>query len=251
MTVMSSGNTVNEYLEALLLGMHSVNQLAFVEAFHGRYSAQVGDVVVGIVQKIAGNCWLIEIGSSERVQLSIFQVNTDGLANRRKLDEDLYEMKNIFNIDDVISCEVQRLSANGTVMLQTRTTKYGRLSNGVLVNVKPTLMLRQSKHIHDLVCGVRMILGCNGFIWLAPSEEVVAPVNKTEVFHNICTLRTIILSLAEANIKINHSIIMEMFEFFKRHFPREGCLQKHQAPQLLMSFLENRTGMAISIDSTH
>lgn len=66
--------------------------------------------MVGIVQKIAGNCWLIEIGSSERVQLSIFQVNTDELANRRKLDEDLYEMKNIFNIDDVISCEVQRLS---------------------------------------------------------------------------------------------------------------------------------------------
>lgn len=215
-----------------------------MDPLHGKYAAQVGDVVVGVVQKISGNCWFIEIGSSERVQLSIFQVNTDELANRRKDDEDLFEMKKIFDIDDVISCEVQRISPSGTVMLQTRTNNYGRLTNGVLVNVKPSLMLRQSKHIHELSCGVKMILGCNGYIWLSPREMVGEATTKTEVFQNICTLRMIILCLAEANIKINYSIIWEMFQLFRQRFPGQTRLVREHMSQLLTWFLEKKKTMS-------
>ncbi|GIX63517.1 exosome complex component RRP4, putative [Babesia caballi] len=151
-----------DVLKASYLGTFKrVNQLAYVDPLHGKYLAQVGDVVVGVVQKIGGNCWYIDIGSSMRVQLSILQVNTEELANRRKLDEDVYEMRNIFDIGDVISCEVQRVSSNGTVLLQTRTSTYGRLTGGLLVKVKPNLLLRQSKHMHELKCGVLLILGCN------------------------------------------------------------------------------------------
>lgn len=52
---------------------------------------------------------MVEIGSVERAQLSIFQVNLSELSGRRRLNEDLYDMSNIFALDDLISCEVQRI----------------------------------------------------------------------------------------------------------------------------------------------
>ncbi|GBE61012.1 exosome component 2 [Babesia ovata] len=242
-------------LKSSFLGtFKKVDKLAYVEPLHGKYFAQVGDVVVGVVQKIGGNCWYIDIGSSMRVQLSILQVNTEELANRRKLDEDVYEMRNIFDIGDVISCEVQRVSVgfdslrdihlqqNGTVLLQTRTSKYGRLTNGILVKVKPNLMLRQSKHMHDLPFGGSLILGCNGFIWLAPSDERKDATVRAQVYYDICTLRRIILCLADLGIQISYTIMCDIFNFFKRHCPSESTLSKDYAPQLVELYLSEKNG---------
>ncbi|CDR93813.1 Exosome complex exonuclease RRP4 [Babesia bigemina] len=219
----------------------AVDKLAYVEPLHGKYFAQVGDVVVGVVQKIGGNCWYIDIGSSMRVQLSILQVNTEELANRRKLEEDVYEMRNIFDIGDVISCEVQRVSQNGTVLLQTRTSKYGRLSNGILVKVKPNLMLRQSRHMHDLPFGASLILGCNGFIWLSPSDERNDTTVKAQMYYDICTLRRIILYLAGLGIQISYTIMCDIFDFFKRHCPSDSTLSKEYAAQLVELYLSENS----------
>nr|BAN64670.1 conserved hypothetical protein [Babesia bovis] len=231
----------NGVLRASFLGtFKQVNQLAYVEPLHGKYFAQVGDVVVGVVQRIGGNCWYIDIGSSMRVRLSIFQVNTEELATRRKLDEDVYEMRNLFGIGHVISCEVQRVSPNGTVLLQTRTSKYGRLNNGILVKVKPNLMLRQSKHMQELSCGISMILGCNGFIWLGPIQKSGDATIHAQVYHDICTFRRIILSLAGLSICINFALLCEIFEFFKEKCPGKNSLSKEQAPELLERFFSEK-----------
>ncbi|KAK2195311.1 bifunctional Exosome complex RNA-binding protein 1-RRP40-RRP4/Nucleic acid-binding [Babesia duncani] len=152
----------NGTLRSCFLGkFEQVNQLAFVKPINGRYIGQIGDVVVGVVLEISGDKWLLDIGASERAQLSILQVNSEELANRRKVETDLYDMKNLFAIGSILCCEVQRV-AGGTIMLQTRTADYGQLTNGILVHVKPNLMLRQPKHIHDLEFGVKIILGSNG-----------------------------------------------------------------------------------------
>ncbi|GFE55120.1 exosome component 2 [Babesia ovis] len=231
----------NGVLRASFLGtFKQVNQLGYVEPLHGKYFAQVGDVVVGVVQRIGGNCWYIDIGSSMKVQLSILQVNTEELATRRKLDEDVYEMRNLFDIGHVISCEVQRVSPNGTVMLQTRTSKYGRLDNGILVKIKPNLMLRQSKHMHELPSGISMILGCNGFIWLAPLSNQGDAATRSQVYHDICTFRRIILCLAGAGIQINYSLLCETFDFFKQTCVGKNSLTKEEAPQLLERFLSEK-----------
>ncbi|POI28681.1 hypothetical protein CIB84_007569 [Bambusicola thoracicus] len=55
--------------------------------------------------------------------------------------------------------------------LKTRSLKYGKLGQGVLVQVSPSLVKRQKTHFHDLPCGASVILGNNGFIWIYPTPE--------------------------------------------------------------------------------
>ncbi|ORM41804.1 Exosome complex component RRP4 [Babesia sp. Xinjiang] len=229
-------------LKAGFLGTFKmVNQLAYVEPIHGRYNAQIGDVVVGVVRRIRGKCWYMDIGAPARVQLSILQVNTEKLANRRKGDKDIYDMRKIFAIGDAISCEVQRISARGTIMLQTRTSKYGRLTNGVLVRVKPNLLLRQSKHMHDLQCGVRMIFGCNGFIWISRLYEGGDAATQLRACHDIYTFRRIILTLSGASVQISLRLLCEIYIYFRQRYPTVNILSKDFAPELLDQFLTDRS----------
>ena len=44
-----------------------------------------------------------------------------------------------------------------------------QLSQGVLVTVPPSLVMRRKNHFHDLPCGGTVILGNNGYIWICPT----------------------------------------------------------------------------------
>merc|ERR1719359_2185757 len=51
--------------------------------------------------------------------------------------------------------------------LHTRSLKYGKLKNGQLVLVPPSLVLRQKSHFHSLPFGVDLIIGLNGYVWVS------------------------------------------------------------------------------------
>lgn len=59
--------------------------------------------------------------------------------------------------------------------MHTRSLKYGKLGQGILVKVRPHLVQRSKNHICNLPIGASVILGCNGYIWVA------RPVNTEEV----------------------------------------------------------------------
>ncbi|AFZ78966.1 hypothetical protein BEWA_018090 [Theileria equi strain WA] len=230
--------TENNVLKASYLGkIRRVNQLIYVEPLNGRYMAQVGDIIVGTVDEISGNKWLLEVGSPERAQLSIFQVNSEDLANRRKVDEDVYEMSNSFAVNDVLACEVQRISPTGTIMLQTRTSRHGRLGNGTLVIVRPNLITRESKHIYDLDCGIRIILGCNGYIWLTSCNDGSI---DTPCRENIRTLRSIILGLSSRHIKISIGILIQLLSLSEGRSTRGIRLSQRTTEELLEEFIKSR-----------
>lgn len=68
--------------------------------------------------------------------------------------------------------EVQALHHDGTVMLHTRSNKYGLLSRGQLVRVPAELVKRQRHHFHHLEnIGVDIILGCNGLVFISPHRD--------------------------------------------------------------------------------
>jgi len=67
---------------------------------------------------------------------------------------------------------VQAIQHDGTVMLHTRSTKYGRLSRGRGIRVPAELVKRQRNHFQHLKqSGVDIILGCNGMIWVSYHVE--------------------------------------------------------------------------------
>jgi exosome complex component RRP4 len=61
---------------------------------------------------------------------------------------------------------VQNVNAEGVISLHSRSLKYGKLENGHLVIVPCALIRRLSHHYVTLACGVDVILGKNGWIWV-------------------------------------------------------------------------------------
>uniref|UniRef100_I3M735 Exosome component 2 n=1 Tax=Ictidomys tridecemlineatus TaxID=43179 RepID=I3M735_ICTTR len=118
-----------------------VNKLICVKALNTRYNGEVGDIVVGRI------------------------------TERRRSAEDELAMRGFLQEGDLISAEVQAVFSDGAVSLHTRSLKYGKLGQGVLVQVSPSLVKRQKTHFHDLPCGASVILGNNGFIWIYPTPE--------------------------------------------------------------------------------
>ena len=74
-------------------------------------------------------------------------------------------MREYLSENDLISAEVQKVGAeDGLVHLHTRSLKYGKLGQGVLVTLKPSNIKRSKTHFHNLPCGVSCIMGNNGYV---------------------------------------------------------------------------------------
>lgn len=88
-----------------------------------------------------------------------------------------------------MNVQVQQLFHDGSVALQTRSAKYGRLRGGQLVTVPPTLVKRLKQHFTAVETeGVDVILGLNGMIWIAP-QSATTQKNKVRFlahFRSMC-----------------------------------------------------------------
>ncbi|KFW65821.1 Exosome complex component RRP4, partial [Pygoscelis adeliae] len=132
-----------------------------------RYNGEVGDIVVGRITER----WKVETNSRLDSVLLLSSMNLPGGELRRRSAEDELAMRDYLQEGDLISAEVQSVFSDGAVSLHTRSLKYGKLGQGVLVQVSPSLVKRQKTHFHDLPCGASVILGNNGFIWIYPTPE--------------------------------------------------------------------------------
>uniref|UniRef100_A0A453R623 K Homology domain-containing protein n=1 Tax=Aegilops tauschii subsp. strangulata TaxID=200361 RepID=A0A453R623_AEGTS len=72
----------------------------------------------------------------------------------------------------IYQAEVRGFQHDGSLHLQARSQKYGKLQRGQLLTVPAYLVKRRKLHFHHLEqYDVDLILGCNGFIWVG--EHVV------------------------------------------------------------------------------
>ncbi|XP_057257530.1 exosome complex component RRP4 [Pezoporus wallicus] len=148
-----------------------VNKLICVRALNTRYNGEVGDVVVGRITEVQQKRWKVETYSRLDSVLLLSSINLPGGELRRRSIEDELAMRDCLQEGDLISAEVQSIFTDGALSLHTRSLKYGKLSQGVLIQVSPSLVKRQKTHFHDLPCGASVILGNNGYIWIYPTSE--------------------------------------------------------------------------------
>ncbi|XP_064420423.1 exosome complex component RRP4 isoform X2 [Latimeria chalumnae] len=148
-----------------------VNKLICVRALKTRYNGEVGDIVVGRITEVQQKRWKVETNSRLDSVLQLSSVNLPGGELRRRSAEDELTMRNYLQEGDLISAEVQAVFSDGALSLHTRSLKYGKLGQGVLVQVSPSLVKRRKTHFHNLPCGASIILGNNGFIWIYPTME--------------------------------------------------------------------------------
>merc|ERR1711874_22498 len=181
------------------------NKLISVTPVKTRYNGEIGDVVVGRIVEVQQRRWKVEINSRLDAVLMLSSVNLPGGELRRRSAEDELTMRRYLEEGDLISAEVQNIFNDGSLSLHTRSLKYGKLGQGCLVHVSPSLVKRRKTHFHQLPFGASVILGNNGFVWISQTlreEEKsggfaqnleVVPSGEREVMSR---LRNVILALA-------------------------------------------------------
>ncbi|XP_055597971.1 exosome complex component RRP4 [Uranotaenia lowii] len=214
----------DEDIKSSLAGvMVQVNKLITVKALKGRYVGEIGDVIVARVTDVQQKRWKVDTNSRLDSVLLLSSVNLPGGELRRRGVEDEQQMRKYLQEGDLISAEVQNVHSDGVLSLHTRSLKYGKLGQGILVTVFPSLIKRRKTHFHNLACGASVILGNNGFIWIAPIvntegeegggftqnlEETIS-VQDREV---ISRLRNCILALANCKMMLYDTSIQYAYD---------------------------------------
>ncbi|WFD32908.1 Exosome complex component rrp4 [Malassezia sp. CBS 17886] len=172
----------NEIVASLCGAGDRVNKLISVHPTRTRYRPEVGDLVVGRITEVQSRRWKVDIGSKTDASLQLSSINLPGGIQRKKLESDELQMRSFFQEGDLVVAEVQSLFQDGSVGLHTRSLRYGKLRNGVLVSVAPSLIRRHKSHFLTLPelpdDGVDLVLGLNGLVWVA--KHVAFDVAKAE-----------------------------------------------------------------------
>ncbi|XP_050293902.1 exosome complex component RRP4 [Anthonomus grandis grandis] len=214
----------NGDLKASVAGVkEQVNKLISIRPLKSRYNGQVGEVLVGRIMEVQQKRWKVDTNSRLDSALLLSSVNLPGGELRRRSVEDQHMMRQYLQEGDLISAEVQSVFTDGTLSLHTRSLRYGKLGQGILVKVFPSLVKKSKIHFHNLPFGVSLILGNNGYIWISPpvteSEgneggfvqnlEEVIPKNIREAMARV---RNCILALSQSHLMLFDTSIIFAYE---------------------------------------
>ncbi|CAG9865299.1 unnamed protein product [Phyllotreta striolata] len=214
----------NGELKASVAGVREqVNNLISIRPLKSRYNGEIGDVVVGRITEVQQKRWKVDTNSRLDSALLLSSVNLPGGELRRRSVEDEHMMRQFLQEGDLISAEVQNVYSDGSLSLHTRSLRYGKLGQGVLVKVFPSLIKRSKTHFHNLPVGASIILGNNGLIWICTSinnsEESVGGFvqNLEEVVprqerETICRIRNCILALTQSKMMLYDTSILYAYE---------------------------------------
>jgi len=207
-----------------------VNKLISVTPLKTRYNGEIGDVVVGRIVEVQQKRWRVETNSRLDSVLALSSVNLPGGELRRRGAEDELSMRKYLQEGDLISAEVQNIYHDGSLSLHTRSLKYGKLGQGCLLKVSPSLIKRRKTHFHQLDCGASIILGNNGFIWIYPTrggeDEAGGFTQNLEIVTEgereiIARLRNVVMSLAENCTLLWDTSIIYAWEASTKYTTRE------------------------------
>lgn len=204
----SQSQTPQRLIASVSGTIERVNKLITVHPFASMpYRGQVGDLIIGRITSVQATRWKVYLGSACReATLPLSGVNLPDGVQRIRTSQDALQMRTLFQEGDLVNAEVQTVQHNdGTLVLHTRSLRYGKLDNGCLVVVPARLIVRRKQHfitlpvssitsnnnnndddVKHIVVGnedtpnVDMILGTNGFIWIQRST----PKSWTDAFHN-------------------------------------------------------------------
>ncbi|KAH8553288.1 hypothetical protein BGW37DRAFT_485163 [Umbelopsis sp. PMI_123] len=205
-----------------------VNKLISVRALKARYTGEIGDIVVGRITEVAPRRWKVDVNGRQDAILMLSAISLPGGIQRRKNEEDELQMRKFFAEGDMVAAEVQAFFVDGAIGLHTRGHQFSKLRNGSLVVVPSALVQRCKSHFHLLPCGVHLVLGLNGYIWVSkpvignPESTDDADIertysNKNDIIddaerENIARVCNCLRALAKKFMHINDTIIIYTYE---------------------------------------
>lgn len=110
--------------------------------------------------------------------LLLSSINLPGGILRRRTAADELQIRGFFSEGDLLVAEVQSLmgAESGVASLHTRSLRYGKLRNGMLVIVGGGGVVRGRRHVWTITTAqgggeVDVVAGVNGWLWIAKSTS--------------------------------------------------------------------------------
>ena len=218
--------------------VNTISKLVTVTPFRSPYKPEIGHVIIGRVITVNKKSWDVDIFAQRYGTLNLTAINLPRGEQRIRNEDDQMQMRLYFKENDLLSGEIQQIHINGTIHIQTRNLKYGKLKNGILLKVNHMLVKKTKHQFIDLIDDIKAILGLNGIIWIYFSTVKVADeyfnddktqidsLNKDEKpdFNSsilIVLFRNIIKSLDEHGIFIVRDNIIKYYNFYMEHFHKD------------------------------
>jgi exosome complex component RRP4 len=161
--------------------------LLSVVPLRARYTPEIGDLVVGRIVEVQSRRWKVDINAPLLASLPLSAINLPGGIQRRRTAVDELNIRTFFTEGDLLVAEVQAVHADGAAALHTRSLKYGKLRNGYFMAVsgaggggagRKGGVARSRRQLFTIATSrgggeVDVVLGVNGFIWIAKHVEPV------------------------------------------------------------------------------
>ncbi len=153
----------NGKLFALRYGLaEEQNNLIKVIPLSGVYHARRGNVVIGKVENILANGWIIDIGAADTAFLSIMEVPK--YVNKDAMDE-------VLNIGDMVIAKIWSINKRG-IDLSLKSRGLGRIEEGLIFEVNsnkvPRIIGKEGSMIKIIKdnTGCDITVGQNGMVLL-------------------------------------------------------------------------------------
>jgi exosome complex component RRP4 len=158
------------------------------------------------------------------------------------------QMRSFFEENDVLSGEVQQVHHDGGVNIQTRNLKYGKLKNGILIEVNHNLIKKMKHHFFELIPDLKTIIGMNGVIWVYYStvkldNEYFSDDQNNLIVHNkletptefasinIILFKNIIKALESNKLQIDQFTIMKFYELYIELIEKHATASNVKLPE--------------------
>jgi len=152
-----------EEIVAIRYGLAEENKkLVKVIPLSGVYQPRRGNVVIGKVDNVTFNGWVIDIDTADGAFLSIMEVPR--YVNKDDLEE-------VFMIGDMVVAKINSINKRG-IDLTVKLKGLGRLDKGMIININPNRVPRVIGKEGSMISLIkdetkcRITVGQNGLIWI-------------------------------------------------------------------------------------
>ena len=138
------------------------NRLVKVIPLSGAYQPRGGNVVIGKVEMITFNGWVIDIGASDSGFLSLTEVPR--YVNKGGMDE-------VMDIGDMVISKIVGINKRG-IDLSVKSRNLGKIEEGIIVKINsnkvPRIIGKEGSMVKLIKenTGCNITVGQNGFIWI-------------------------------------------------------------------------------------
>ncbi|MAG11056.1 RNA-binding protein [Candidatus Pacearchaeota archaeon] len=148
---------------ALKFGLaEEINKLVKVIPLSGVYNPRRGNVVIGKVENINFNGWIIDIDAPENAFLSVAEVPR--YVNKDGLDE-------VMDLGDMVVAKIWNINKRG-IDLSLKSRGLGKINEGIIMKINPNKVPRIIGKEGSMIKMVKdetrcnITVGQNGFVWI-------------------------------------------------------------------------------------